>query len=142
MIFQLFVFFLFCVLSAILSTTTTVSAFGTDTVSLFSETAQVVDDIAALAAPGQERNEVLDRLDGDREDGGREEDQQRSPGPREQPEREPERDEQGDVEADVTDRRQVGPGCRDAPLQGPGDVPLVKRDEAVAFVAEVADGLA
>jgi threonine synthase len=30
---------------------------------------------------------------------------------------------------------------RDAPLQGPGDVPLVKRDEAVAFVAEVADGL-
>jgi cysteate synthase len=30
---------------------------------------------------------------------------------------------------------------REAPLQGPGDVPLVKRDEAVAVVAEVADGL-
>jgi cysteate synthase len=30
---------------------------------------------------------------------------------------------------------------RDAALQGPGEVPLVKRDEAVAFVAEVADGL-
>jgi cysteate synthase len=30
---------------------------------------------------------------------------------------------------------------RDAPLQGPGDVPLVNRVEAVAFVAEVADGL-
>jgi cysteate synthase len=31
--------------------------------------------------------------------------------------------------------------AQDAPLRGPGDVPLVKRDEAVDVVAEVADGL-
>ncbi|HYF46392.1 MAG TPA: hypothetical protein VD926_09300, partial [Acidimicrobiales bacterium] len=31
--------------------------------------------------------------------------------------------------------------AQDAPLQGPGEVPLVKRDEAVDVVAQVADGL-